>query len=121
MNEVEAYALALAAAAVGLWALVLTVRERPFDNPTFYAVAALEVALVAAFAGGVVALARTDRDVDPVLFVSYFVAIVLIPPAAVFWGVAEKSRWGTGVVVVAMVTVSVLLVRLLDIWTGRYV
>jgi hypothetical protein len=36
----------------------------------------------------------------------------------VLWGIAEKSRWGTGVVVVAMLTVAVLCVRVLQIWKG---
>ncbi len=55
------------------------------------------------------------------LFVSYLITIVVIPPAAVLWGIAEKSRWGTGVVVVAMLTVAVLCVRLLGIWKNAYV
>ena len=47
--------------------------------------------------------------------------LVVIPPAAVLWGIAEKSRWGTGVVVVAMLTVAVLCVRVLQIWKGTHV
>ena len=61
------------------------------------------------------------RDVDGVLFVSYLVTVLVIPPAAVLWGVAEKSRWGTGVVLVAMLTVAVLVIRVLGIWQGAYV
>jgi hypothetical protein len=49
------------------------------------------------------------------------VTLVVIPPAAVIWGIAEKSRWGTGVVVVAMLTVAVLCVRVLQIWKGTNV
>ncbi len=121
MNEVVGYALAVAALLVGAWALMLTVRDRRVDDPLFYAVAVLEAALLVAFVAGCVALGRTDRDVDGVLFVSYFGAVVLAVPFAVVWGIAEKSRWGTGVVVVAMLTVAVLLVRIVDIWTGHYV
>jgi hypothetical protein len=46
--------------------------------------------------------------------------MVVIPPAAVLWGIAEKSRWGTGVVVISMLTISVLSIRLLGIWKGTY-
>ena len=116
-----AYVVALAAAVVGAFAGWHTLRQRPFRNPLFYAVAALEVLLVALLVGGSIALGSTDRDVDGVLFVSYLVTIVVIPPAAVLWGIAEKSRWGTGVVVVAMLTVAVLCVRLLGIWKNAYV
>lgn len=121
MNEVVGYALAVAALVVGVWATVLMVRDRPVDNAFFYVAAAFELVLVGAFVAGCVALAGTSRDVDGVLFVSYYLAAVLAVPVAVVWGVAEKSRWGTGVVVVAMLTVAVLLVRVVDIWNGSHV
>ena len=121
VNEVVGYALALAALVVGAWAAVLMVRDRQVDNAYFYATAALELALVVAFVAGCVALGGTARDVDGVLFVSYFLAAVLVVPVALVWGIAEKSRWGTCLVVVAMLTVAVLMVRFVDIWNGSYV
>lgn len=116
MNDLVAYAVALLALAVALFAGWHTLRDAPFSNPLFYAVALLELVLVALFVAGCIALGRTDRDVDGVLFVSYLLTVALIPPAAILWGVAEKSRWGTGVVVVALVTVAALVIRVLDIW-----
>ena len=120
MTETVAYGIAGAATLVATWAAWHMLRRRPVGNPLFYAVAILEIALIALLVGGVVALGSTSRDVDGALFVSYLVTIVAIPPAAVLWGIAEKSRWGTGVVVVALLTVAVLCVRLLDIWQGTY-
>ena len=121
MNETVAYAVAIGALLVAGFAALHTARNQLFSNPLFYAVAALEIALIALLVGGCIALGTTSRDVDGVLFVSYLISVVIIPPAAVLWGIAEKSRWGTGVVVVAMLTISVLCVRLLGIWQGRYV
>jgi len=121
VNEVVGYALALGAVVVGVWAGVLLVRDRRVDNPFFYAAAVLELALVVGFVAGCVALARTSEDVDGVLFVSYYLASVLAVPVALVWSIAEKSRWGTGVLVVALLTVAVLLVRVVDIWNGTYV
>lgn len=95
--------------------------RKPFSNPLFYATAALEIVLLACLVGGAIALGKTDRDVEGGLFISYLVAALVIPPAAVVWGIAEKSRWGLGVVVVAMLTVAVLMVRCLQIWQGTYV
>ena len=121
MSDPVAYvieALALLVAAFAAWHLL---RGQQFSNPLFYAVLVLETALIALLVGGCVELASTSRDVDGVLFVSYLVTLVVIPPAAVIWGIAEKSRWGTGVVVVAMLTVAVLCVRLVDIWKGTHV
>jgi hypothetical protein len=120
VTDLVAYAVALAAVLVALYAGWHTLRDRPFGNPLFYAVGALELLLLALLVGGCIALASTSRDVDGALFVSYLVTIVVIPPAAVLWGIAEKSRWGTGVVVVALLSVGVLCVRLLGIWQGTY-
>jgi hypothetical protein len=121
VNEVVGYALAVGALLVGTWAVVLMVRDRQVDNAFFYAAAVLELLLVVGFVAGCVALGGTSRDVDGVLFVSYFLAAVLAVPVALVWAIAEKSRWGTGVLVVAMLTVAVLMVRVVDIWTGSYV
>ena len=121
MNETVAYAVAIGALLVAGFAALHMARNQMFSNPLFYAVAVLEIALIALLIGGCIALGTTSRDVDGVLFVSYLITVVVIPPAAVLWGIAEKSRWGTGVVVVAMLSISVLCVRLLGIWQGRYV
>jgi hypothetical protein len=121
VTDTVAYGLAIAALIAALFAGWHTLTDRSFGNPLFYVIGVLEVALVALLVGGVAALSLTTRDVDGVLFVSYLVTVVVIPPAAVLWGIAEKSRWGTGVVVVAMMTVAVLCVRLLDIWKAPHV
>ena len=118
MTDAAANGVALLALAVAAFAGWHTFRRQQFSNPLFYAVAVLEIGLLALLVGGSIALAGTSRDVNGVLFISYLVTLVVIPPAAVLWGIAEKSRWGTGVVVVAMLTVSVLCVRVLQIWKG---
>lgn len=120
MTNLVAYGIALVATVIAAWAGWHTYRRRTFSNPLFYAIGAFEIVLIAALIGGSVALASTDRVVDGVLFVSYLVTLVVVPPAAVLWGIAEKSRWGTGVVVIAMLTIAVLAVRVLDIWKGTY-
>lgn len=121
MTDPVAYGVAIAALLVAIFAGWHTVQRRPFSNPLFYATGALEVIVLGLLVGGCIALGTTSRDVDGVLFVSYLLTIVVIPPAAVLWGIAEKSRWGTGVVVVAMLTIAVLCVRTLGIWKGSYV
>ena len=121
MNETVAYAVAISALLIAGLAAMHTARNQLFDNPLFYAITVLEIVLIGLLIGGCIALGRTSRDVDGVLFVSYLVTVVVIPPAAVLWGIAEKSRWGTGVVVVAMLSIAVLLIRLLGIWQGKHV
>ncbi|MCW2748528.1 MAG: hypothetical protein JWP10_1670 [Nocardioidaceae bacterium] len=121
MTEGIAWFVAALALAVALYAVVLAVRNKPVDNPLFWAVSVVEIVLVITLIGGCVALARTSRDVDGGLFASYLVTVVVIPPAAVLWGIAEKSRWGTGVVIVALLTVAVLMERTLQIWQASSV
>ena len=121
MTNSVAYGLAVAALLVAVFAGWHTLTRRPFSNPLFYVLGLLEIAMIAMLVGGVAALNVTSRDVDGVLCVSYLVTVAVIPPAATLWGIAEKSRWGTGVVVVAMLTVAVLCVRILDIWKGPHV
>lgn len=121
MTDPVAYGIAVLAVLVAAFAGWHVVARRAFGNPLFYAVSLLEIVLIGLLVGGSIALARTSREVDGVLFISYLLTMVVIPPAAVVWGIAEKSRWGTGVVVVAMLTVAVLSIRLLGIWKGVYV
>lgn len=120
MTELTAYGLCAFALAVAGYAGILTARTRPFSNGLFYAIAALEVLLVAQLVGGCIALAQTGRDIDAVTFVAYLITVVIVPVVAVLWGVSDKSRWGTGVVVIGMSTVAVLCLRLLDLWSGQY-
>lgn len=120
MTEPIAYGIAILALAVAAFAGWHTLRSRELGNPLFYAVSIVEIVLIVLLVGGSIALAQTSRDVDGVLFVSYLVTMVVIPPAAVLWGIAEKSRWGTGVVVIAMLTIAALSLRLLGIWKGPH-
>lgn len=101
---------------VAVYAVVLLLRDRLVDNPLFYAAAVLTLLLVVQLVAGCVALARTGREVEGVTFVGYLLTAVLAPPVSVVWGVADKSRWGTGVVALGMVTVAALQLRLLALW-----
>lgn len=121
MNESVAYVVAALAVAIAVFAGLHTLTNRLFSNALFYAIAALEVVLLGVLVGGCIALSGTDREVNGALFVSYLITVAIIPPVAVLWGISEKSRWGTGVVVIAMLSVAVLCFRLLGIWQGRYV
>jgi hypothetical protein len=120
VTDLVAYGIAILALGVAAYAGWHMYRRHDLGNPLFYAVSVVELVLVGLLVGGSIALGATSRDVDGVLFISYLVTMVVIPPAAVLWAIAEKSRWGTGVVVVAMLTTSVLSVRLLGIWKGTY-
>ena len=78
----------------------------------------MEVGTVILLVAGSAGLASTTRNVEGTLLVSYLVTMVLIPPVALVWGVAEKSRWGTGVILIGMWTVAIMAIRVLQVWHG---
>ena len=77
-----------------------------------------ELVLVGQLVAGCVALGHTARDVDGTLFVSYLIGTALVLPIGAFWSLAERTRAGTAVVLLAVLTVAALEVRLDAIWAG---
>lgn len=47
----------------------------------------------------------------------YLVSVVLVPLAAGFWALLERSRWSTLVLAVAGVSVAIMVYRMWQIWT----
>jgi hypothetical protein len=44
----------------------------------------------------------------------------MIPIAAAFWALIERTRWSTVIMGVGSFTVAVMLVRMSQIWNGTY-
>lgn len=53
---------------------------------------------------------------DGLEFWVYLVSAVLIPPAAIVWGLVERSRWSTVVLGVACLAIAVMVYRMGQIW-----
>lgn len=111
-------ALLLLCAAVAALLVVDLVRDRAAQDSHFVALGVLELAAVVQLVAGGVALARTDRDVDGAVFVSYLVTLVLVPVAGAMFSLAERSRVGTTILLLAVATVAGLQLRLWDLWGG---
>jgi hypothetical protein len=118
MIDYTAYTIFGLATATALWAAWKTIRHTRVSDAMFYAISAVEIGTVLLLVVGVAALASTTRAVEGTVLVSYLVTLVLIPPIALVWGVAEKSRWGTGVILVGMWTVAIMAIRVLQVWHG---
>jgi len=116
VSPVLLHAIAVLAITVGVLAAAHTITNHTFSNGLFYAIALLEVVLVIALIAGIIALIGETEPVPAGLVLTYLVTMILVPPAAVLWGVAEKSRWGTGVVAVAIISIAVLSERVLQLW-----
>jgi hypothetical protein len=91
--------------------------KRP-NVPVLGVTALLEAVTLTQLVVGIVHLASTDRDVNGPVFVAYLLGLVIVLPLASVWALAEKSRWGTGVLVIAGLVLLVLVARLQQLWTG---
>lgn len=118
MIDVATSVLAAAAGLAVLWLVILLIRDAAVDNLAFWILAVVEAGLVVLTVAGIIGLVRTDRDVSGPTFVAYLIATPLILPAALAWGIAERNRSGTAVVLVGAVAIPVLMLRIHTIWTG---
>ncbi|MEJ5915662.1 hypothetical protein [Pseudokineococcus sp. 1T1Z-3] len=106
-----AVSLALAA-----WSLVGALRAvRPSGGQLLLA-AVLEVLILVQAVVAVVLMVVGTPPLSTATFVGYLLTIVLLLPVGVFWGLADRSRWGNGVLAITAVTTAVLVLRLEQIW-----
>jgi hypothetical protein len=118
MIDVLTSVLAGAAGLAVVWIVVLLIRNAAIDTLCFWILAVVEVGLIVLTVVGIIDLIRTDRTVSGPTFVAYLIATPLIMPAAFAWGIAERNRSGTAVVLVGAVAIPVLMLRIHMIWTG---
>lgn len=120
MNPVVSGVILAVCAIAAVVALVHLARDRAVEDGMFVILGVLEVALLVQLVWGGVAFAGTDRDVSGVLFFAYLVGVCLAAPIGAFWSLAERSRGGTAVLLLAVVTVAALEARLWSIWHGAH-
>ncbi|MBM9458962.1 hypothetical protein JK386_03535 [Nocardioides sp. zg-536] len=107
------------AAAVAVLLVVDLVRDRAAQDSHFIALAVLEVVMIAQLVGGSIAVARTDREIEGAVLISYLVTVVLAPVVAAFFALSERSRVGTTILLLGVATVAGLEVRVWDLWNAR--
>lgn len=59
-----------------------------------------------------------QAKVDTWEFFGYLLVALMIPAAGAFWALLERGKWSTVVMGAALLTLSVMLVRMYQIWTG---
>lgn len=110
--------LALAGVAV-VWGLLTAVVDKPPGKAQLIFAAVVELAVLVQ---SLVALARFAlgyRPRESATTVGYLIGIVLLIPVAWFWANSERTRFSGVVLAVAALSVLVMTVRLLDLWTTR--
>lgn len=120
MIEWYTWTLAAVATLAGVVCLVAGFAGKPPGDVTVGSIALVEVGLLAQLVIAIVAPLVGNPPVgDVVEFWAYLVTAVVIPPAAVFWGLIERSRWSTVILGVAALAVAVMIVRMQQVWSGH--
>lgn len=106
------------AVAAGLLCVVLGLANRRPSDLSVGSLALVEVLLIAQVVVAIVAPLFGNTPSGSLLeFWVYLVSAVLLPPAAVFWALVERSRWSTVILGVAALSVAVMVWRMQVIWT----
>lgn len=78
--------------------------------------AAVELIVLAQAVWAAVRLIQGTRPTEQATFIGYLAGIVFVLPIAVFWSLAERTRWNGVVVAVGAITVAVMTLRLQVMW-----
>lgn len=120
MIEWYSWVSAGVALVVGLVCLAVGAAGRKPGDVTVGAVAVVELTLLAQVVIAIIAPLVGNPPVgDLVEFWAYLVTAVIIPPAAVLWGLIERTRWSTVILGVASIAVAVMVFRMQQIWSGQ--
>ena len=107
------------AAVAGVLCVALGLAGRRPSDLSVGALAAVLALLLAQVVIAIVAPFAGNPSQGSVLeFWVYLVSAVLLPPAAVFWALIERSRWSTVIMGVAALSVAVMVWRMQVIWSG---
>jgi len=106
----------VAGLALAGYALLLTALNRRMGVPLLAALSVLEILLLVLVGLIVARLASGEHPASLATLIGYLIAMPLVPVAAGFWGLMERSRWGPAVIAVAGLVAAVLMVRLHQIW-----
>lgn len=105
------------AVAAGLLCLVLGFAGRTPNDLVLAAIALVEVLLIIQVVIALVAPATGNSPTGSLLeFWIYLVSAVLLPPAAAFWALVDRSKWSTVILGVASLAVAVMVYRMGVIW-----
>jgi hypothetical protein len=118
MIEWFAWAQIAIATLAGVLAVVLGFAGRKPNDLTMGATLLVEVLLVVQLVVALVAPAVGNEATGSVLeFYVYLVSAILLPIAAGFWALIDRSKWSTVILGVGCLSVAVMLYRMLQIWT----
>ena len=102
----------------GALCLALGLAGRKPSDLTMGATALVELLLIVQLFVAIAAPLAGNRPSGSLLeFYVYLISAILLPVAAGFWALVERSRWSTVILGVVCLSVAVMLYRMLQIWT----
>ena len=116
VNGVVPTIIIVAGLALAVWSLLMTALNRRMGLSLLIALGVLEILLLVEVGIIVARLAGGAHPAGLATLIGYLIAMPLVPVAAGFWGLMERSRWGPAVIAVAGLVAAVLMVRLHEIW-----
>lgn len=117
MIDVFSYILIGASVLVGLLAVVLGLAGRKPSDLTVLGLVLVEVLVVAQVVIAILAPMTGNHPTGNLLeFWMYLGTAVVIPVAAIFWALTDRSRWSTVVLGVAALAIAVMSFRMFQIW-----
>ncbi|RLP83204.1 hypothetical protein D9V34_08210 [Mycetocola lacteus] len=112
------YGITGIAALAGLLCVVLGLIGRKPSDLSLGSAALVELLLLVQLVVAIIAPATGNNIYgDPIEFYAYLICALIIPAAAVFWGLLDRTRWSTVIVGVGLLAVSVMVIRMEVIWT----
>ena len=106
----------IAGLALAGYALLMTALNRRMGIGLLAALGVLEILLLVLVAVIVARLAGGGHPAALATLIGYLIAVPLVPVAAAFWGLVERSRWGSAVGALAGLVAAILMVRLHQVW-----
>lgn len=101
----------------GLLCLSLGFAGRKPSDLSLGALALVELLLIIQLVVAIVSPAAGNDPVGNVLeFYTYLVSAVILPIAAGFWALVDRSRWSTVILGTAALAIAVMVYRMQQIW-----
>ncbi|GAA0995979.1 hypothetical protein [Subtercola frigoramans] len=106
----------------GVLCLVLGFAGRVPNDLTMGATALVELLLIIQLVVALVSPALGNNAAgDLLIFYVYMISALLVPAAAAFWALIDRTRWSTVILGVACLAIAVMVFRMNEIWFAQNV
>lgn len=118
MTGTFATIIIVASLVIAVWAAVHLIINRPISRYLRTSMVALAALFIVFAIGGIAQMTASDRDFARLEFVGYLVLSPLIPLGAWWWVRGDTSRAGSAILLVVALVMSVLVIRIQQVWAG---